>query len=73
MCGPRNFKAKQKIIKPGFNFYFNNTIQAKVNRIKLGTPESQQRQGASMTSQLRHYFQASQAVHGTDDITTLHF
>ena len=23
-----------------------------------------------MTSQLRHYFQASQAVHGADDVTT---
>ena len=24
-----------------------------------------------MTSQLRHYFQASQAMHGADDVTTL--
>ena len=30
-------------------------------------------EGALMTSQLCHYFQASQAVHGADDITTPHF
>ena len=29
--------------------------------------------GALMSSQLRHHFQASQAVHGADDITILHF
>ena len=52
-------------------------VQSKVNRIRLGTRKKVTNAGfterALMTSQLCHHFQASQAVHGADDITTLHF
>ena len=44
----------------------------------LGTPEKKSTkagctEGALMTSQLCHYFQATQAVHGADGIINLHF
>ena len=51
--------------------------QTKVNRIGSGTQEkvNQRRlhKGAWMTSQLRQFFQASQAVHGADDIKSQKF
>ena len=47
------------------------TLFNKVNRMRLGTPEEEV--APLMTSQLSHYFQSTQAVHGADDITTLNF
>ena len=43
---------------------------------RLGTPQKVnkcRRKGAWMTSQLSHNFQASQAVHGADYVTSRHF
>ena len=47
----------------------------KVNRIRLGTPKKVNKctEGALMTPQLCQNFQAIQAVHVADDVTTLHF
>ena len=49
-----------------------NGLPSTVSRICLGTPEKVNKwlKGALMASQLRHNFQASQAVHGADDVST---
>ena len=57
---PPAFRPHWKVLSP-------NCLGGKVDR-KAGCAE-----GAWMTSQLRHNFQASQAEHEADDITTLHF
>ena len=48
-------------------------INVKANRIRLGTPEKVNTEGALMTSQLCHNFHTSQAAHVADDIPTPHF
>ena len=57
--------------------YCRTVVVAKVNRIRLGTPEKVNKgkftEGVWMTSRLCQYFQASQAVHGGDNIMTQHF
>ena len=52
------------------------SVQSQLNKVGH-SQKSKQTQAAPkvplMTSQLRHNFLASQAVHGADDVTTLHF
>ena len=55
-----------------------NQVSFKVDWLRLVTPKKVNkcrlnRRCAMMTSQLRHFFQASQAVHGTDDVTSPYF
>ena len=54
-----------------------NRFTNKADKIRLDTEEKVKNvgctKGALITSQLRHNFQASQAVHGADDITTPNF
>ena len=50
--------------------------QSKLNKVEHSRKNKLIRlctKGVFMTSQPRHFFQANQAVHGADDITTLPF
>ena len=64
------FCFSQKFSEKGVYTKVNRKEQNKVGHSRKSKQRQVAPKGATMTSQLHPYFQASQAVHGADDITT---